>query len=154
MTATDPHAVEDLLNRVRRLEEMETARNHLHRYAETLDDPTPEAVAALFTEDGVLRTRRGDAVGRRGIAEFYRRLLQLDPAEKRHFITSPKTTWLAPGLVEVSSYFLFTGRGADRSAIGWGTYLDRIRVTGDEALIAEKTITMHVGTDLDAGWPA
>src|SRR5690606_13575989 len=82
MTATDPHAVEDLLNRVRRLEEMDTARNHLHRYAETLDDPTPEAVAALFTEDGVLRTRRGDAVGRRGIAEFYRRLLQLDPAEK------------------------------------------------------------------------
>ncbi|MEY9212436.1 nuclear transport factor 2 family protein [Thermobifida halotolerans] len=154
MTATNPEAVAALLRRVQRLEEMETARNHLHRYAAALDDPVPEEVAALFTEDGVLRTRRGDAAGRQGIAEFYRRLLEIDPAEKRHFIVAPETTWLEPGLVEIASYFLFTGRGADRSAIGWGTYVDRIRVTGDEALIAEKTITMHVGTDLGTGWAA
>lgn len=120
MTAADP-TLHTLVERLRRLEEMEIARNHLHRYAATLDNPTPEAVAALFTDDGILRTGRGTAVGRTSIADFYRRLLERDPSEKRHFITSPHTTWLAPGLVEIASYFLFTGRGTNRSVLGWGT---------------------------------
>src|SRR5690606_4687610 len=127
VTAADP-TLHTLVERLRRLEEMEIARNHLHRYAATLDNPTPEAVAALFTDDGILRTGRGTAVGRTSIADFYRRLLERDPSEKRHFITSPHTTWLAPGLVEIASYFLFTGRGTNRSVLGWGTYLDRIRI--------------------------
>lgn len=143
-----------LVERLRRLEEMEIARNHLHRYAATLDNPTPEAVAALFTDDGILRTGRGTAVGRTSIADFYRRLLERDPSEKRHFITSPHTTWLAPGLVEIASYFLSTGRGTNRSVLGWGAYLDRIRIVDGTPLIAEKTIELHVGTDLHTGWPA
>ncbi|GAA3742196.1 hypothetical protein HDA32_003323 [Spinactinospora alkalitolerans] len=145
--------LEALLLRVRRLEEAEAARNHLHRYAETLDAPTPEAVAALFTEDGALHTRLGDFVGREAIAGFYRDRLAADPSDKRHFVVSPRTTWLEPGLVEIASYFLFTGRGEDRSIIGWGTYLDRLRVEGGGALLEDKTITLHVGTDLHTGWP-
>jgi hypothetical protein len=143
-----------LLDRVQRLEEAEAARNLFHRYASTLDDPTPEGVAALFTEDGVLRTRLGVSTGRAEIAAFYRNRLAVDDAPKRHFIVNPRTTWVAPGVVEVASYFLFTGRGGDRSIIGWGTYLDRIRVTDGEALFEDKTITLEVGTDLESGWPA
>lgn len=150
-TGTDLAA---LLRRVQRLEEAETARNHLHRYAKTLDEPDPEAAAALFTEDGTLRTPRGDYVGREAIAAFYRDRLAADPSAKRHFITSPRTTWLGPGLVEIASYFLFTGRGAEESALGWGTYLDRIRVADGAALLECKTIVPHVNTDLRTGWPA
>ncbi|MEW2354424.1 nuclear transport factor 2 family protein [Spirillospora sp. NPDC029432] len=144
---------EDLLRAVARLEETEAARNHLHTYAATLDAPTPESAAALFTEDGVLRTRLGDFAGRAAIAAFYRDRLAADPSEKRHFIVTPRTTWLAPGLVEIASYFIFTARADARSVIGWGKYLDRLRVADGTALFEEKTIEMHVGTDLAAGWP-
>jgi hypothetical protein len=55
--------------------------------------------------------------------------------------------------VEIASYFVFTARADARSALGWGTYLDRIRVVDGRAGYEEKTITLHVGTDLATGWP-
>ncbi|GAA4057658.1 nuclear transport factor 2 family protein [Actinomadura miaoliensis] len=154
---TSQSEIAALLRRVRRLEETEAARNHLHRYAEALDDPVPEAVAALFTEDGALHTRLGGRpgrtmAGREAIAAFYRERGAADPAEKRHFIVSPRTTWVEPGVVEIASYFLFTARADDASVIGWGTYRDRLRVDGDTALFTDKIIDLHVGTDLAQGW--
>jgi len=145
-----------VLDRLRRLEEIESARCHCYRYAAVLDDPTPERIAALFAEQGTLRTRRGEFTGRAAITAFYRDRLAADPSEKRHFVVNPAATWLGPGLVEISSHFLFTGRGADTSTIGWGTYLDRIRIREDvgSALFEEKTIALQVGTDLETGWPA
>lgn len=155
MTETTDHTDPDgLARRVARLEDCESARNLLHAYAESLDTPVPDAVGALFTEDGSLTVPSGTWHGRSGVADFYRDRFAADPSDKRHFITSPRTTWLAPGLVEVASYFVFTGRAPERSVIGWGTYLDRIRVEGGTAWFESKTITPHVGTDLDAGWPA
>lgn len=144
----------DALARLQRLEECEAARNHLHAYASALDAPTPDAVAALFTEDGTLTIPSGTWEGRDGIAAFYRDRLGSDPSEKRHFIVSPRTRWLGPGSVEVASYFVFTGRGTDKSVIGWGDYLDRIRVVDGVPLFEAKTITPHVGTDLTTGWAA
>ncbi|MFD0688618.1 nuclear transport factor 2 family protein [Actinomadura fibrosa] len=143
--------LDDLLRRLRRLEDMEAARNHLHRYAAALDTPAPDSIAALFTEDGVLRTRLGEFTGREAIAGFYRDRLAADPSEKRHFITSPRTTWAAPGVVEIASYFLFTAR-AGTSVLGWGTYLDRLRIQAGAPLFTEKTIEIHMGTDLAKGW--
>lgn len=146
--------VTTLLARVQRLEDAERARNHLHAYAEALDTPVPSRVAALWTEDGVLQVPSGAFEGRAGVEEFYRSRGEADPSEKRHFIVSPRVRHLEPGLVEVASYFVFTARGEDRSVLGWGTYLDRIRIVGDVALFEQKTITPHVGTDLASGWPA
>lgn len=145
---------DDLLRRVRKLEEVEAARNHLHAYSRTLDAPTPDTAAALFTEDAVLRTRLGTFTGREEIAAFYRDRLQADPSEKRHFLVTPRTTWIEPGLVEIASYFVFTARAQERSVLGWGTYTDLVRVADDCALISDKTISLHVGTDLATGWPA
>jgi hypothetical protein len=141
-----------LSERVARLEEMEVARNHLHAYAETLDAPSPEAIAALFTDDGVLRVPAGDFAGREEITGFFRDRFDKDPSEKRHFLMNVRTQSLEPGLVEVASYFLFTARG-ERSVLGWGTYLDLIQVRDGVALFTQKTITPHVTTDLAAGWP-
>jgi hypothetical protein len=143
-----------LSERVARLEEMEVARNHLHAYAETLDHPTPESVATLWTEDGLLRVPAGDFVGREAITGFFRDRFGSDPEEKRHFLMNVRTRSVEPGLVELASYFLFTGRGHETSVLGWGTYLDLIQVHDGEALFTQKTITPHVTTDLVRGWPA
>lgn len=151
MTADELKALSE---RVARLEEMEVARNHLHAYAEALDHPGPEAVAALFTDDGLLRVPAGDFVGREAITGFFRDRFDSDPSEKRHFLMNVRTRSVEPGLVEVASYFLFTGRGPESSVLGWGTYLDLIRVRDGEALYTRKTITPHLTTDLATGWPS
>lgn len=142
-----------LLERVARLEEAELARNLLHAYAEVLDDPTPEAVAALFTDDGVLSVPTGDHAGREAVTGFYRDRL-VGASEKRHFIMNVRTRSLGPGVVEVASYFVFTARDVDASGLGWGTYLDVVEVGDGVARFRRKTITPHLATDLTAGWPA
>ncbi|MEV4999743.1 nuclear transport factor 2 family protein [Nocardioides sp. LML1-1-1.1] len=142
-----------LLARVARLEEAELARNLLHAYAEELDDPTPEAVADLFTEDGMLSVPAGDFTGRTGITAFYRDRLGPGSSEKRHFIMNVRTRSLGPGVVEVASYFVFTARDPDASGLGWGTYLDVVEVADGTARFRRKTITPHVSTDLARGWP-
>lgn len=142
-----------LLARVERLEEAELARNLLHAYAEELDDPTPEAVAALFTEDGTLSVPAGDFTGRSEITAFFRNRTGPGTPEKRHFITNVRTRSLGPGTVEVASYFVFTSREPDASGLGWGTYLDVIEVADATARFRSKTITPHVNTDLARGWP-
>lgn len=143
-----------LAERVSRLEDAEAARNLLHRYAAVLDDPTPEAVAALFTPAGVLSVPAGDFTGREEIAGFYRTRVGPGWAEKRHFITNIHTRSLGGGVVEIASYFLFTSREDAASGFGWGTYDDVIEVHGEDARFVHKTITPHVFTDLDRGWPA
>lgn len=145
--------LEQALTRLQRLEDAEAARNHLHAYAETLDDPTPEAVAALFTEDGVLEVPSGSFEGRTAIAEFYRPRLTPDDGEKRHFLVNLRTRHLEPGMVEVASYFVYTSREDARSGLGWGTYTDQVRVVDGIARFHRKRIAPHVHTDLIAGWP-
>ncbi|GAA2448821.1 hypothetical protein GCM10010191_77860 [Actinomadura vinacea] len=142
----------DLHARLTRLEELERARGFFHTYAATLDRPDPEAAAALFAADGVLRTPRGTYRGRTEIAGFFTAVLDRDRATKRHFIVNPEAAWLEPGLVRIRSYFLFTGRGADRSLIGWGRYGDTVDLSGDVPLFREKTIEPEIASDLATGW--
>jgi hypothetical protein len=141
----------DLIARLDRHDDIEAARGILFDYAQVLDTPDPRTVAALFTEDGVLRTAAGSCHGRAEIEKFFAAAFARDPSVKRHFITNTKATWLAPKRVRVDSYFLFTGRG-DRSVIGWGTYLDVVDVSGAEPRFAEKTIAVHLNSTLDDGW--
>lgn len=140
-----------LVERISRLEEAELARNLLHAYAEELDDPTPEAVADLFTDTGVLSVPSGDFSGREEVTGFYRDRFG-SGGEKRHFIMNVRTRTQGPGLVEVASYFVFTARDA-ASTIGWGTYVDLIEVVDGTARFQHKTITPHLTTDLSRGWP-
>jgi hypothetical protein len=141
----------DLTARLDRHDDIEAARGILFDYAKVLDTPDPRTVAALFTEDGVLRTTAGSCQGRDEIEAFFTAAFTRDPSAKRHFITNAKTTWLAPGRVRIDSYFLFVGRGG-RSVIGWGTYLDIVDVSGPEPRFAEKTIDVHLNSTLDDGW--
>lgn len=152
-TSSTEQRLEQALERLQRLEDAETARNHLHAYAETLDDPTAEAVAALFTEDGVLEVPAGSYEGRAAITEFYRSRLTPENGDKRHFLTNLRTRHLRPGVVEVASYFVYTSREDSRSVLGWGTYADEVRVVDGAARFQRKRIVPHVHTDLVTGWP-
>lgn len=141
----------DLEARLRRLEDIETARGMYQIYAETLDVPDAAAVAGLFADSAVLHTALGDFTGRPAIEEFYRKAFAADPSVKRHFVVNPRVVEATPGTVRLASYFLFVGRG-DRSIIGWGTYDDVVDVSGPQPRFREKTIAVHVGTDLATGW--
>ena len=144
--------IEELMARVRRLEDVEAARNMHHIYASTLDEPSAKTVAQLFTEDGVLNTPVGSFTGRQAIEDFYAAAFEADTSLKQHLIVNPKVISAEPGQVRLQSYFLYLGRGDDASVIGWGTYDDTVDVSGPEPLFAEKTIDIIVGTTLDAGW--
>jgi hypothetical protein len=142
----------DLEARLRRLEDIEAARGMYHLYAEILDEPDAGAVASLFAEDGVLHTPMGDFEGRGAIEDFFQKAFDADTSLKRHFIVNPRVVETHPGTVRLQSYFLYVGRGDEQSIIGWGTYDDVVDVTGPAPLFREKTIAVHVGTDLSQGW--
>lgn len=144
--------MDELIARVRRLEDIEAARNMYHVYAETLDDPNAKTVAQLFAEDAVLHTPMGDFTGRQAIEDFYASAFEADTSLKQHLIVNPKVVSAEPGRVRLQSYFLYLGRGDDASIIGWGTYDDTVDVTGPDPLFVEKTIGIIVGTTLDQGW--
>ena len=144
--------LDDLRLRLRRLEQIEQARNFLHTYAQTQDTPDPQRAAQLFREDGVLTTARGSMRGQVEIAQFFATAFAADTSDKRHYIVNPRTTWLEDGLVRIESYFLFVGRGDDSSRIGWGTYDDTIDVSGTRPCFAAKAIDLEVKTDLAEGW--
>jgi len=142
---------EELAARVQRLEDVEAARGLFYTYAKTLDDPDPDAVAALFTDDAVLQVPGGTFSGRQQIGDFYAQAFAVDPSLKRHFIVNLRVAGVRDRVVEFESYLLYIGRG-DESIIGWGTYVDKVDVSGSRPAFAEKTIEIHHATTLAQGW--
>ena len=143
----------DIEARLKRLEDIETARSIFHIYAAVLDEPDPVTVARLFAPDAVLHTPVGDFEGRQAIQDFYAAAFEADPSVKRHLIVNPKVVHAADGRVRLVSDFLYLGQGDDQSIIGWGSYEDVVDTTGESPVFQEKTIAVHVGTDLATGWP-
>ncbi|WP_244928949.1 nuclear transport factor 2 family protein [Nocardioides sp. W7] len=145
---------DDLAARLVRLEECGRAADILHTFAASLDDPDLATVLPLFREDAVLVSPRRTARGRAEIASFFTEAWSADPSVKRHFVMSPRVTWLGPGRVRLETYFTFIGRMPDSSVLGWGTYDDVVDVTGPEPRFAEVRMESHLRTDLDQGWAA
>jgi hypothetical protein len=146
--------LETLEVQVQRLTQCQAAANILHTYAATLDEPEVAAVLRLFAEDAVLETPGSTAAGHEEIGAFFRKAWAADPSAKRHFITSPRVTWLEPGLVRLEAYFYWIGRAPGESVLGWGTYDDTVDVTGPIPRFARMRIESHLRTDLASGWPA
>jgi ketosteroid isomerase-like protein len=142
----------DIEARLKRLEDIEAARAMFNIYASTLDEPDAKTVGQLFAEDAVLRTPMGDFQGRDAIEEFFGMAFKADPSVKRHFIVNPRVIDASDGTVRFHSDFLYVGRGDAQSIIGWGSYDDVVDTTGPEPVFREKTIAVHVGTDLASGW--
>lgn len=142
----------DLRERVRRLEAVEIARDHVHSYARILDEPRSETVTAHFASDAVLVTPSRKVHGSTEIREFFAAAFATNSSIKRHFIANARTAWLGDSRVRVHSQFFFTGRGTGRSVVGWGDYDDIVDVGGPAPLFTEKAITVEVSTDLVTGW--
>ncbi|BCB83859.1 nuclear transport factor 2 family protein [Phytohabitans suffuscus] len=145
--------VNALAARLRRMERMERARGLLHEYAAAVDERSVEAVVALFHPEAVLRNPRGLFTGTAEIAGAYRTAWDLDPSHKRHFIATPRLAVGPDEVIGAAAHFHFIGRGPDLSVIGWGAYDTRIDVTDDDrAGFRSMTITVHLSTDITAGW--
>ncbi|NKY31959.1 nuclear transport factor 2 family protein [Nocardia speluncae] len=142
----------ELREHVRRLQAIEIARDHVHAYARTLDDPDPETVTALFAPDAVLTTPSRTARGVAEIRKFFESAFAADPSVKRHFIANVRTAWRGDSRVRVQSQFFFTGTGAGRLVLGWGSYDDLVDVGSDRPRFVEKVVVVEMSTDLVRGW--
>ncbi len=146
-----PGSLPAVAARLERLETIEAAREASWRYAAAVDGRDFDLLAAVFADDAVLTTRRGSRDGRDEIVAYYRNALA-DPVERKHFLVNQTATWLEPGLARLESYFLYTYAGDDTSILGWGTYVDRVRVLDGVGHIEEKRISIDVHADSRIGW--
>ena len=142
---------EALLARIERLETAEAAREASWRYAMAIDTRDFDLLAGVFAADACLTTRRGTRRSRAAIVDYYREALA-SPVERRHFMVNQQVTWLAPGEARMHSYFMYTFAGESTSVLGWGTYVDLIRVEDGLGAIVEKTITIDIHANSRDGW--
>ena len=148
-TSTSPATTEQ---RLERLEAVEAARWVLARYAEACDAQDLDAIGGLFTLEAELVVPGASFAGRQKIVEFYRQAWTEDPSRKTHFITNVSAHVFQAGLVEVTSYFLYTAAGYNSSVLGWGEYRDEVATSGDRPRFTRKSIAIRRATDVREGW--
>jgi len=146
-----PGSVATISTRLEQLENAELARAASWRYAEAVDTPDLELLAKVFTEDAVLTTSKGSRQGRDQVIAYYATALA-DPVQRKHFLVNQTVTPLGPDLVLLESYFMYTFAGNDTSMLGWGNYVDRVRIIDGVGYIEDKRITADVHADSRVGW--
>jgi hypothetical protein len=142
-----PVEFDNIVDRLLRLEEIEAARDVTWRYARSVDEGDTRALAAVFAENARLISPSGDRRGREVIVDYYRQVLA-DPFIRRHLLANPRARWEEPGLVTITSDFAFVYlRGSSSTEVmdegeavvlGWGEYVDEVRVTDGVGEIAVK----------------
>jgi hypothetical protein len=146
-----PGSVAALAQRVDELETIEAARAATWRYATAVDTVDLDLLAECFAEDAVLTTRRGSRHGRAEILDYYRASLA-DPVARKHLLCNQAVTVTGPGEAEVDSYFAYTYAGDDTAIIGWGRYVDTVRVVDGVGVLTSKRISIDVHADVRTGW--
>ena len=146
-----PGSVASLTTRLEQLETAELARAATWRYANAVDTPDFELLRSVFTEDAVLTTSKGSRTGRDQVLDYYEKAL-VTPVKRKHFLVNQSITPLGPGLVPVESYFIYTFAGDDTSILGWGNYVDRIKIIDSVGYIQDKRITAEIHADSRVGW--
>jgi len=71
---------------------------------------------------------------------------------RKHFLVNQKVTATGAGTALLESYFLYTYAGDDTAILGWGNYIDRVRVIDGVGYIEEKRISIDVHSDIREGW--
>ena len=129
---------------------VDLAREATWRYATAVDTVDFDLLADAFTEDAVLTTSKGPREGREAVVDYYRNALAA-PVARRHFLMNQKVSPADDGVL-VESSFIYTYAGADTSILGWGTYLDTVRIVDGVARIRAKRIRVDVHADSRTGW--
>ena len=148
---SDVPDLEALTARLERLEAAERAREATWRYATAVDTVDFALLADAFTADAVLTTSKGSRHGRETVVDYYRTALA-SPVDRRHFLVNQTVDVAGPDEATVTSSFVYTYAGADTSILGWGRYVDVVRVEDGAWRIASKTITVDVHADSRTGW--
>jgi ketosteroid isomerase-like protein len=146
-----PGSVASVAARLEQLEAGELARAASWRYANAVDTPDFELLSSVFTENAVLTTSKGSRHGRDQVLDYYATAL-VNPVKRKHFLVNQSVTPLGPDLVLLDSYFLYTFSGDDTSVMGWGNYVDRIRIIDGVGYIEDKRITAEIHADSRVGW--
>ena len=146
----------DLEARLEKVESIQVALGALRAYVDAIDAVDLVALTKVFTADAVLDLP-GAKLTYTGVDDvvqkFYKNAFTQDPTVKRHFIMNSQPEWLSPGVVRIPSYFIFVSSGPDKSMLGWGTYLDEIRITDGVAKFQRKQIIVTRDSDVRTGWP-
>lgn len=137
--------------RLERLEAAERAREATWRYATAVDTIDFDLLADAFTADAVLTTSKGSRHGRDTVVDYYRTALAA-PVDRRHFLVNQQVDVTGAGEATVTSSFVYTYAGADTSILGWGRYVDVVRIEDGTWRIASKTISVDVHADSRVGW--
>ena len=146
-----PGSVGAVAASVARVEAAERAREATWRYATAVDSVDFALLADAFTADAVLTTSKGSRHGRDTVVDYYRTALAA-PVERRHFLVNQHVDVTGPEEATVTSSFLYTYAGDDTSILGWGRYVDIVRVEDGAWRIASKTIRVDVHADSRVGW--
>lgn len=144
---------EGVERRLLRLEQIDLATRLFSTYARAADAAAVDRMAALFTAEALVSTRRGEFVGTTEIAEYFAATWGEAPSEKRHFVTALDLDWRGPGLLEAQAYFLFVARAPETSVLGWGRYDATVQLHDGSARFSRLRIDLDVATDLVTGWP-
>lgn len=146
-----PGSMARLSARIDHLETLEAARQATWRYANAVDGPDFDLLADAFTEDAVLMSRSGDKRGREAVLAYYRSALEA-PIGRKHLLCNQEVEVSGPGAAIVRSYFAYTYAGDATSILGWGSYVDRVRIEGGVGRICEKRITIDASGEVAPGW--
>ncbi len=141
--------------RLEKVESIQLALGALRAYVDAIDAVNLDELSEVFTDDAVLDLP-GAQLTFTGVHDvvqnFYKNAFIQDPTVKRHFIMNSKPEWLSPGVVRIPSYFIFVSSGPDQSLLGWGTYLDEVRITDGVAKFQRKQIIVTRDSDVRTGW--
>ena len=140
-----------LLARLDRLELAEEARSLAARYARACDARDLDELESVFAPDAVLETPHRALTGRDAVLGFYRDALKPEVTQ-RHFLTNQQVEHVAPGVVRLRSYFLYTSAGDATSVLGWGTYVDDVERRDGGAVVVRKAIEVLSSNDVRTGW--
>lgn len=154
-TACAPHH-EAVTAAAQRLADREAIDATMHRYLTGLDHLDRELYAGTFTEDAVLDIDGKSSTGREAMRkvidnEIQYRKDQQDRGETPrvlfHMETNIQVTFPEADRAERTAYWVtWIREGKDPeglSALGVGTSVDELRRSGDEWLIARRTISLQ-----------
>lgn len=142
----------DLAERVAQLENAEASRRLSYQYGRALDDVDLETLTGLFSEDAVLDIPGDHFEGRDAILGFFAEAFAAAKVSKRHFMCNLDVTSTGADTTHMTSRFIYTFAGDDTSIIGWGNYVDDVRVTGGRAVFTYKRIEIDMHADSRVGW--
>lgn len=146
-----PGSIATVSKRIDRLDVMEAARRATWRYATAVDTADFELLSDTFTDDAVLRSRSGAKEGREAVIAYYAKALEA-PMGRKHLLANQEVVVVGADEAIVRSYFAYTYAGDSTSVLGWGSYVDRVRIVDGIGRISEKHITIDASGDVAPGW--